>query len=59
MTNLYFIREKYHLHFNGDADIEIHDEKTDPHSNKIKSLKAVNHFIKEWLELWLENTKDG
>ena len=42
----------------GGVATEVHDEKTDPHSNKVKSIKAVKHFIKEWLESWLDNSED-
>ena len=59
MGDVYFIREKWHINFMGNVDTEVHDEKTDPHSNKVKSIKAVKHFIKEWLESWLDNSEDG
>ena len=59
MEDVYFIREKWHINFMGNVDTEVHDEKTDQCTNKIKSIKAVKHFIKEWLESWLDNSEDG
>ena len=59
MEEIYFIREKWHINFMGNVDTEVHDEKTDQCTNKIKSIKAVKHFIKEWLESWLDNSEDG
>lgn len=55
----FYIREKWHLHFMGNYETEIHDEKTDPGSNKVTSMKAVKKFIRDWLESWLDNAQDG
>ena len=58
MSETYYIREKWHLHFNGSSDTEEHNEKTN-NSNKVKSMQDVKRFIKEWLSSWLDYAEDG
>lgn len=59
MNKVYFIREKWHLSFAGMHDIEIHDEKTNPRSNIVKSMAQVRKYIREWLENWDFNANDS
>jgi hypothetical protein len=51
----YFIRETWKI----SGTIEKHNEKTEPNSNIINSLKAVKEWIKDWIETWEENANEN